>query len=163
MWILTLLLFIFILGLIVLVHELGHFIWAKKFGVFIYEFSIGMGPVIFSKKGKDGINYNIRALPIGGFVSMAGEVYEDDKEVPKEKCLCNKPVWQRVIVMAAGVVHNFILAIILLLIGAFIWGSATLTPKVKVMDGYPMAEAGIIDGDRIIAINNHVNTTIDIL
>ena len=120
-----------------------------------------MGPVIFSKKGKDGINYNIRALPIGGFVSMAGEVYEDDKEVPKEKCLCNKPVWQRVIVMAAGVVHNFILAIILLLIGAFIWGSATLTPKVKVMDGYPMAEAGIIDGDRIIAINNHKVNTID--
>lgn len=159
--ILTILLFIFILGIIVLVHELGHFIWAKKFGTFIYEFSIGMGPVLFSKKGKDGINYNIRALPIGGFVSMAGEVYEDDKEVPKDKCLCNKPVWQRVIVMAAGVIHNFILAILLLLVGSFIWGSATLTPNVKVMENYPMAEAGVKNGDRIIAINNHKVNTID--
>ena len=121
MWFFTLVVFILILGLIVLVHELGHFLWAKKFGVFIYEFSIGMGPVIYSRKGKkDGITYNIRAFPIGGFVSMAGEVYEDDNSVPKEKCLCNKPIWQRIIVMAAGVINNFIMAIILLfVIGSF--------------------------------------------
>ena len=54
MWVLTLLVFILILGLIVFVHELGHFLWAKKFGVYIYEFSIGMGPIIYTKKGKDG-------------------------------------------------------------------------------------------------------------
>lgn len=162
MWFLTLLLFIFILGIIVLVHEFGHFIWAKKFGVFIYEFSIGMGPVLFSKKGKDGINYNIRALPIGGFVAMAGEVYEDDKSVPKDKCLCNKPIWQRIIVMAAGVINNFILAILLLFITALIWGSQSLTPKVdSVIDGYPMYEAGIVKGDTILAINNHKISTWD--
>ena len=58
MWLLTLIVFILILGVIVLVHELGHFLWAKKFGVFIHEFSIGMGPVIYSKRGKkDGILY----------------------------------------------------------------------------------------------------------
>ena len=97
-----------------------------------------MGPIIFTKKGKDGINYNVRAFPIGGFVSMAGEVYEDDKSVPKEKCLCNKPVWQRIIVMA------------------LIWGSNSLTPKIDaVVDGYPMAEAGIVKGDVILSINNH--------
>ncbi len=154
MWFLTLLLFIFILGIIVLVHEVGHFLWAKKFGVFIYEFSIGMGPKIWTKKGKDGINYNIRALPIGGFVAMAGEVYEDDKEVPKERCLCNKPVWQRIIVMAAGVINNFILAIILLFVFG-IWNSTTFDTKINVMKDYPMAEAGIVNGDRIVAINNH--------
>ncbi len=162
MWFLTLLLFIFILGIIVLVHELGHFLWAKKFGVYIYEFSIGMGPVIYTKKGKDGINYNIRALPIGGFVSMAGEVYEDDKKVPKDKCLCNKPIWQRVIVMAAGVINNFILAIILLLVISFIWGSQSLTPIIdSVEDGMPMHEAGIVKGDKIVAINNHKISTWD--
>ena len=156
MWILTLLVFILILGLIVFVHELGHFLWAKKFGVYIYEFSIGMGPVIYTKKGKDGINYNIRAFPIGGFVSMAGEVYEDDKDVPKERCLCNKPVWQRVIVMAAGVVNNFLLALVILFIMAFIWGSHSLTPTIDAaMDGYPMAEAGVVKGDVIVSINNH--------
>lgn len=95
MWILTLLLFVFILSLIILIHELGHFFWAKKCGVHIYEFSLGMGPVIFSKKGKDKIDYNIRAFPIGGFVQMAGEVYEDDKKIPKKKFMCNKPWHQR--------------------------------------------------------------------
>lgn len=156
MWFLTLILFIFILGIIVLVHEVGHFLWAKKFGVYIYEFSIGMGPVIYSKIGKkDGIKYNIRALPIGGFVAMAGEVYEDDKKIAKERFLCNKPIWQRIIVMAAGVINNFILAIVILLFMSFIWGSNSLTPKVdSVLEGYPMAEAGIVKGDVILAINN---------
>jgi len=161
MWLLTLVVFILILGLIVLVHELGHFLWAKKFGVYIYEFSIGMGPVIFSKKGKkDGITYNLRALPIGGFVAMAGEVYEDDNKIPKDRFLCNKPVWQRVIVMAAGVINNFIMAIVLLFIMALIWGSNSLTPKVaQVVEGYPMAEAGIVKDDIIVAINNKkINT-----
>ena len=154
--ILTLLLFILILGLIVFVHELGHFLWAKSFGVYIYEFSIGMGPVLLSKKGKDGINYNIRALPIGGFVSMAGEVYEDDTGIPKERFLCNKPVWQRVIVMAAGVINNFVLAIVLLLAMAFIWGSTEVRPIVEsVKENYPFAEAGIKSGDRILKVNNY--------
>lgn len=157
MWFLTLIVFILLLGIIVLVHEFGHFIWAKKFGVYIYEFSIGMGPVIFSKTGKkDGIKYNIRAFPIGGFVSMAGEVYEDDNKVPKEKCLCNKPVWQRIIVMAAGVMNNFILAIVVLFLMACIWGSNSLKPEIlSVVDDYPMAEAGIVKGDVILSINNH--------
>ena len=163
MWFLTLLLFIFILGIIVLIHELGHFLWSKKFGVYIYEFSIGMGPVIYSKKGKkDGILYNIRAFPIGGFVSLAGEVYEDDKKIPKDKFLCNKPIWQRIIVMAAGVVNNFLMAIAILLVMAFIWGSNSLTPKIEaVVEGMPMAEAGIVKGDIIKAINNKKISTWD--
>lgn len=163
MWCVTLILFILILGLIVLVHELGHFLWAKKFGVYIYEFSIGMGPVIYSKTGKkDGIKYNIRALPIGGFVSMAGEVYEDDKKIPKDKFLCNKPIWQRVIVMAAGVINNFIAAILILFVLALIWGSNSLEPKIDaVVEGYPMAEAGIVKGDVIVAINNKKVSTWD--
>lgn len=156
MWILSVLVLIFILGIIILVHEFGHFIWAKKFGVHIYEFSIGMGPIIFSHKGKDKINYNIRAVPIGGFVSMAGEVYEDDDKVKKEKLLCNKPWLQRLIIMVAGVTNNFILAIILLFAGALIWGGTTLKPIVdEVLPDYPMANAGIVKGDRITKINNH--------
>ena len=161
MWLITLIVFILILGVIVLVHELGHFLWAKKFGVFIYEFSIGMGPVIYSKRGKkDGILYNIRAFPIGGFVSMAGEVYEDAKTVPKDRCLCNKPIWQRIIVMAAGVINNFLMAIILIFVLALFWGSNSLTPKVaQVVEGYPMAEAGIVKDDVIVSINGYkVNT-----
>ena len=163
MWILTLLLLIFILGIIILVHELGHFFWAKKFDVFIYEFSIGMGPVVHTYVGKDKINYNIRAIPIGGFVAMAGEVYEDDKKIDKKRFMCNKPWWQRIIILAAGVVNNFILALVLLFVSALIWGGNSLEPEVdEVPVGYPMAEAGIVAGDRILEINGHKVSSWDV-
>src|SRR5699024_1219428 len=121
---------IFILGIIILVHEFGHFIVAKKSGGFIYEFSIGMGPVIFSHKGKDGIFYNLRALPIGGFVQMAGEVGEDDEKVKKEQFMCNRPWYQRIAILCAGVFNNFVLAILLLFLLACIWGPTSSTPKI---------------------------------
>ena len=155
MTLLSILVFIFILGVIVLVHEFGHFIWAKKFGVHIYEFSIGMGPAIFTHEGKDKIKYRIRALPIGGFVQMAGEVYDDDDKIPKEKLMCNKPWHQRIIIIIAGVVNNFILAIVLLFVFALIWGSPSNKPIIAgVEKNYPMAKAGVKKNDLIVAINN---------
>lgn len=165
MWIISLLVLIFILGIIILVHEFGHFIWAKKFGVHIYEFSIGMGPVIHTHKGKDNIDYNIRAFPIGGFVSMAGEVYEDDesKKIKKEKFMCNRPWWQRIIILIAGVVNNFILAILFLFLLGLIWGGNTSVPYVKnTIEGSPMAASGITSGDKIISINGHDVSTWDV-
>lgn len=164
MWFLTLILLILILGIIILVHEFGHFITAKKSGVHIYEFSIGMGPLLKTHKGRDGINYNIRALPIGGFVSMAGEVYEDDdsKKIKKEDFMCNKKWWQRVIILAAGVFNNFVLAIIILFIMALIWGATSLTPKIsEVIDNYPAKNAGLENGDIIKSINGHKVSTWD--
>lgn len=155
MWILSILLLILILSIIIVVHEFGHFIWAKKFGVHIYEFSIGMGPVIFTHKGKDKIDYNLRAFPIGGFVAMAGEVYEDDKKIKKEKLMCNKPWLQRLIILVAGVVNNFILAIIMLFISALIWGASYSTSKIaEVVDNSAMQQAGIVEGDEILAVNS---------
>lgn len=164
MWFLTLILLILILGIIILVHEFGHYITAKKSGVHIYEFSIGMGPIIKTHKGKDGIDYNIRAFPIGGFVSMAGEVYEDDdtSKIPKEKFMCNKPWWQRIIILGAGVFNNFLLAITVLFVMALIWGGTTLTPKIgEVLEDSAMADAGIVAGDTIISVNNHKISTWD--
>ncbi len=154
MWFLNILLLIFILGIIILVHEFGHFIWAKKFGVFIYEFSIGMGPIIKTHKGKDGIDYNLRAFPIGGFVSMAGEVYEDDKKIKKDKFMCNKPWYQRLIILVAGVFNNFVLAIIILFFIAIFNGATPTKPVIGVIiDGTPISETDIEIGDRITAIN----------
>lgn len=164
MWILTLILLILILGVIILVHEFGHFITAKKSGVHIYEFSIGMGPVIKTFKGKDGIDYNIRAFPIGGFVSMAGEVYEDDdlKKIPKDKFMCNKKWWQRIIILGAGVFNNFVLAIVILFVIALVWGGTTLEPKIgEAITNYPAYKAGIRPGDVITAVNNHKVSTWD--
>ena len=164
MWFIVLILLIFILGLIILVHEFGHFITAKKAGVHIYEFSIGMGPLIKTHKGKDGINYNIRALPIGGFVSMAGEVYEDDdsKTIKKEDFMCSKKWWQRVIILAAGVFNNFLLAIIILFVMALIWGANSLEPRVgTVLEDSAAEEGGLQVGDLIQSINGHSVSTWD--
>ena len=163
LFIIKILLLLFILGIIILVHEFGHFIWAKTFGVHIYEFSIGMGPLLHTHKGKkDGINYNIRAIPIGGFVSMAGEVYdsgevdENNKKIKKDKLMCNKKWWQRLIILVAGVVNNFILAIVILFIYTLIWGGGAITPKVlNVVEDKPAAVAGLKSGDVITSINGY--------
>lgn len=164
MWIISILILIFILGIIILVHEFGHFIWAKKFKVHIYEFSIGMGPEIKSIKGKDGIQYSIRALPLGGYVQMAGEIYEDDdtKKIPKEKFMCNRPWYQRIIILVAGVFNNFLLAIVLFFVIALIWGAPSLKPVIyDVVEDSAAEQAGLQAGDTITAVNGSKVTTWD--
>ena len=148
--------FILILGTIVLVHEFGHFIFSKIFGVYVYEFSIGMGPKILHYKKKNGeTEYCIRLIPIGGFVSLAGEDADDNEKIPEERKLYSKPVWQRFLIMVAGVTNNFIFAFLVLFIMALIYGSVTTKPLINsVSEGYPAEAAGIKAGDTIIAIDN---------
>ena len=90
---LNILVFLLILTGIIVIHELGHFVTAKFFKVYCGAFSIGMGPKIYGKKGKE-TEFQIRALPIGGFVSMAGEADQEDneelKDVPVERTLKGK-------------------------------------------------------------------------
>lgn len=156
MWFLYLLLFMLILGFLVTIHEFGHFKVAQKCGVHIYEFSIGMGPLIHQHLGKDGVYYSIRALPIGGYVQMAGEVEEDDEKIPKNKMMCNKPWWQRILILVAGVTMNFIMALILFFVVALFWGANSNNPTIsKVMDDSAAMKAGIRDNDTILSVNNH--------
>ena len=96
---------------------------------------------------------------------MAGEVYEDDdsKKLKKSDFMCNKPWYQRLIILVAGVVNNFILAIILLFVCSLLWGQTAVTPKVaSVVQDSPMAKAGIVAGDTITKINNHKVSTWDV-
>lgn len=160
---LTLIYFIIILGIIIIVHEFGHFIFSKMFGVYVYEFSLGMGPALFTKKGKDKeTDYCIRAIPIGGFVQLAGEEVEDDKKIPKDRKLYSKPVWQRFLIMFFGAGNNFLLALLLLFIYALIWGAPILDATVtSVLPNYPAYQAGINDGDKIVSINGHKVSTMD--
>ena len=162
MWIVYLLVLIIILGFLVLVHELGHFLVAKKCGVHIYEFSIGMGPILHKHIGKDNIQYSIRALPIGGYVQMAGEVTEDDDSIKKEDFMCNKNWWQRILILIAGVTMNFITAFILLFVIALIWGASSTDPVVtSVMENSAYAEAGGLAGDTILEVDGKKTSTWD--
>lgn len=159
----TLIIFILILGIIIMVHEFGHFIFSKMFGVYVYEFSLGMGPKIFGKKRKnDETEYCLRAIPIGGFVQLAGEEVDDDKKIPKNKKLYTKPVWQRFLIMFFGAGNNFILALILLFLYALIWGAPVMSPVISgVSDNLPAQSVGIEPGDKFISINGHKTSTID--
>jgi len=151
----TIIWFVLILGVIILVHEFGHFIFAKWAKVYVYEFSIGMGPKLWSKKGKNGeTEYSIRAIPLGGFVRLAGEEVDDDTKIGKDRKLYNKSFIQRFLIMFAGAMNNFILCFVLLLVSAFIYGSISLKPIVSsVNEEYPAYSAGIKAGDTIISIN----------
>ena len=104
--IINVLVFLLILGSIIIIHELGHFLAAKFFGVYCGQFSIGFGPKIWSKKGKE-TEYEIRALPFGGFVAMAGEENQEDNEemqdIPIERTLKGIKAYQKVIIFLAGV------------------------------------------------------------
>ena len=151
----TLIYFILILGIIIFIHELGHFLLAKKSGVYVYEFAIGMGPKIFSKKPKNSETvYSLRLVPLGGFCAMAGEDM-DDPNVPQEKQL-NKKTWlQRFMVIFAGPLFNFILAFVLLLFMGLIYGVPSTKPVVGAIEKNSAAEkAGLEVGDTILSIND---------
>ena len=160
---LTILYFVIILGVIVCVHEFGHFFFAKLFGIYVYEFSIGMGPQIFKWKGKNGeTTYSLRAIPIGGFCSLAGEGSEEDKKIPKKRLLQSKPVWQRFLVMFFGAGNNFLLALIVLFFLGLFSGAPSLTAKVnKVIEESPAAVAGMMPGDEIKYVNGQKAKTTD--
>lgn len=154
----TLILFILILGATVLVHEFGHYIFARITGVHVYEFAIGMGPKIFSKESKKtGICYSLRAIPIGGFVQLAGEEVET-KEVRKKyagKMLQDKTVFQRFLIMFFGAGNNFIFALIICFVLAIFFGTNPYKPIIDVPnEGDPMYVAGLRTGDLITKIGN---------
>lgn len=161
--IINLIIFILILGAIVCIHEFGHFLFAKLAGVYVYEFSIGMGPKIFGHKDKKGeTEYCLRLIPIGGFVQLAGEEVEDDKNIPKDRKLQSKKPWQRLLIMFFGPGFNFIFAFIIILAVALIWGFSNYTPVISnTTKNYPAYEAGLRKGDTIVEINGHKISTLD--
>lgn len=165
-FIINIVLFLVLLSVIICIHELGHLIAAKLFGVYCFEYSFGMGPVIFQKKGKE-TQYSIRALPVGGFVSMAGETDGDeaypDVEVPEGRRLTDKKPWQKIIVMLAGVFMNFVLCLVIFAGINLYNGTYVSYPKAeinKVEEGSPAEEAGLKAGDRIIKIEKEDGSSV---
>jgi len=138
---------IFVFLLVILLHELGHFSIAKLVGIKVNEFSIGMGPKLFQTR-KGETQYSLRLLPIGGYVRMEGE--EEDSNDPR--AFNNASTLARIAVVAAGAIMNFILAFIVFSIVSFNLGEPTTTIG-EILPDSPAQHGGLMEGDRIIAIN----------
>ncbi|MGH9681151.1 MAG: RIP metalloprotease RseP [Candidatus Acidiferrales bacterium] len=153
-----------VLGVMVLVHEWGHFIVAKSFGVRVEIFSIGFGPRIWGWKRGD-TDYRISALPLGGYVKMAGDNTLEERQGDPDEFL-SKPRWQRVLVALAGPAMNIVLAVVIFA-GIYMVGSKqpAYLDKPMVLAGVlkdsAAQKAGLAAGDHIIKVNDRSNPTWD--
>lgn len=144
-------------SLLIIVHELGHFMLAKLNGIKVEEFSIGMGPEVFSRKGKE-TQYSLRLFPIGGFVKMLGE----EEDIDDERSFSSKSPLRRISVILAGAAMNIILALVLF--GIIFSNRGFLIPMISsVVENSPAYEAGLKEGDKILKIDgSHVFTASDV-
>ncbi len=138
-----------VFGIVIAIHEFGHFMVAKLAGVKVHEFAIGMGPkLIQTKQGET--EYTLRLLPIGGYVKMEGE----DEESDDERSFGKQPAWIKIAIISAGAVMNFILAIVVFTISSYGLGTPT-TIIDNVIEDMPAQESGIVQGDKIIDVNDN--------
>ncbi len=150
----TLIYFLIVIGILVFVHEFGHFIMAKRAGVRVEKFSLGMGPAIPGLRFKKGdTEYVISALPLGGYVKMAGENPDEEPTGAADE-FQSKTVWQRALIAFTGPFTNIVLAFVVMPF-VFMVGTYTLgTPKVGYIEkGSPAETAGIEVGDVIEKVN----------
>lgn len=121
--------FILALGMLITAHEYGHFYVARKCGVKVERFSIGFGKAIWRKVGKDGTEYVIAMIPLGGYVKMLDERVEDVPDALKNQAFNRKTVWQRIAIVAAGPIANFIFAVVALYL-MYLIGVPSLKPVI---------------------------------
>jgi regulator of sigma E protease len=153
---------VIVLGVVIILHELGHFLVARYFKIRIETFSVGFGPRLFGFRRGD-TDYRISALPLGGYVKMAGDTPSETLTGEPHEFL-SKPKWQRFLVASAGPIMNMILAVVLLS-GLFMHGREVpeyfgAQAKVGVVErGSPADQAGIREGDRISVVDGKQNPT----
>ncbi len=159
----TILATIFVFSVIVVIHELGHFITAKITGMQVDEFAVGFGPTLISRRWGSTL-YSLRMIPLGGFNRIAGMVDvnggEDDTtvEIDKTKWFTSKPLAARFLVMVAGAMMNFLLAIVL--VWGIYWVEGTVSISTEPVVGAtiadsPAAQSKLQAGDRILSINGN--------
>ena len=143
---------IIFLSILILVHELGHFLTAKKFGLLVEEFGFGLPPKIWKKKIGETV-YSMNALPFGGFVKILGEDGANSGSREKERSFVNLSIGKRAIIIAAGVLMNFLLGWIVLSI-IFMIGIPQVVLITEIKQNSPAAEISLKTGDQIIEINS---------
>ena len=154
--------FIVALGLLVAVHEYGHFWVARRCGVKVEKFSIGFGRSIWNKIGKDGTEYSISMIPLGGYVKMidsrVDEITPDQYDVAFDK----KPLWKRTAIVAAGPAFNFIFALFAYWL-VFLIGIPAVKPVIGEVTPYSIAaEAGLEEGMELTAVFRRQNRRLGI-
>jgi len=143
--------FIAVLSVLIIVHEWGHFITAKRLGIDVQRFALGFGPTLFSKV-YNGTTYMINAIPLGGYVKMAGDDRAECTGAPGE--FYSQPVWRRSLVVLNGPVVNFILAYFSFMVVFMIGYPGQSTVIREVINGGPAMEAGLLPGDKIVAVDS---------
>ncbi|MBI4343396.1 MAG: RIP metalloprotease RseP [Candidatus Omnitrophica bacterium] len=141
---------VLVLSLLVFVHEFGHFLVARAAGVRVLRFSIGFGPRLLHWK-RGHTEYAVSAIPLGGYVKMAGEQHAQRSHQPWE--FLSKPIGTRARIVFAGPLVNYLMALVSLWL-LFVIGSPELLPVVgKVHDGTPAQAAGVLVGERVVAVD----------
>jgi regulator of sigma E protease len=151
----TILATIIVLGILVFAHELGHFLLAKRVGVGVVTFSLGFGPRILGKKMGE-TQYQISAVPLGGYVKLIGESPEEEvKEEDRSRSFSFQPVWKRALIIGAGPFSNFFLAVVLFsLVNLFLGVPSSPTSRIgEVSPGFPAEAAGLKKGDLVLSID----------
>ena len=152
---LTIVSFIFVLGVLIFIHELGHFLVAKKVGIRVERFSLGFPPNIFAKRYGE-TQYCIGMIPLGGYVKMAGENPDEESSGAKDEFM-SKSILQRAAVVLAGPFMNYVLAVAIMIGIYLVVGEVQTDPDRSlvgvVSEEGPAEKAGIVDGDEIIAID----------
>ncbi len=145
--------FILLIGPLIFVHELGHLLAAKLVDVKVLRFSIGFGPALLRVRFGE-TEYCLAPIPLGGYVSMLGQGGDDIPVAEQDRALSNKPLWARYLVLGAGPLANLLLPILVYFF--FFLQHTTLTPAVigTVVAGSAADQAGLVQGDRIVAIDD---------
>ena len=152
----TILAFLFVLGVLIFVHELGHFLAARRLGVRVITFSLGFGPKVL-KITRGDTEYCVSAIPLGGYVKMAGENPEDPRSGQPDEFL-SKTKWQRFQILIAGPVMNLVLAVVITALvltqGVQVAAYLDEPPVVGVVEpNSAAARGGILPGDRILSVD----------
>lgn len=145
---------IVVLGLLITFHEFGHFWVARRCGVKVLRFSVGFGQPLWSRRDRHGTEFSVAAIPLGGYVKMLDEREGDVDPDEAHRAFNRKGVWQRIAIVVAGPLANFLLAVVAYWL-LFVVGTTTLVPVIgQVAPGSPAEQAGLQPGQEITAVQS---------